>query len=280
MKEVLLSSLEAGTTTIQEYFTREGAVLIPSGTLLSQEYLEKMKARGIETVYSKEIQTPELKEDIEEIYKSQTSGTCRNQAWKEGLIQLIKSNKGADLDSLIKDGKNPDKPSGPMLKDKALVRLQTGKDQMTVQRNRSKTCTREPFSGSGQFLTLWPRENWFQRKRSDPYPASLSMFSLTDRDILLNISGTKPSEGDYVYHHSLNVCILSFIAASFGYNEQQIIEIGMGALLHDAGMLLVPKDVRYKNEQLDEDDWSELRKHPILGLHLIDKIKGLRNRFP
>ena len=42
----------------------------------------------------------------------------------------------------------------------------------------------------------------------------------------------------------------------------------MGALLHDAGMLLVPKDVRYKNEQLDEDDWSELRKHPILGLIL------------
>ena len=59
MKEVLLSSLEAGITTSQEYFTREGAVLIPSGTLISQEYLEKMKARGIETVYSKEIQTPD-----------------------------------------------------------------------------------------------------------------------------------------------------------------------------------------------------------------------------
>jgi HD-GYP domain-containing protein (c-di-GMP phosphodiesterase class II) len=280
MKEVLLSSLEAGITTSQEYFTREGAVLIPSGTLLSQEYLEKMKARGIEAVYSKEIQIPKLMEDIEEICKTarlpELAGIKRG---KEGLIQLIKGNKGADLDALIKDGKNPDKPTGPMLKDSA---CQVKNGERSAQYKESiKDMYQRAFFRIRTILDSLAEGELVSAEAVRSISCQFVNVFLTDRDILLNISGTKPSEGDYVYHHSLNVCILSIcIAASFGYNEHQIIEIGMGALLHDAGMLLVPKDVRFKNEQLDEDDWSELKKHPVLGLYLIDKIKGLPESVP
>ena len=63
---------------------------------------------------------------------------------------------------------------------------------------------------------------------------------LTDKSILINITNTKAWEGEYLYHHTLNVCLLAInIAAASNYSEKQIYEIGIGALVHDVGMLLV-----------------------------------------
>jgi HD-GYP domain-containing protein (c-di-GMP phosphodiesterase class II) len=99
---------------------------------------------------------------------------------------------------------------------------------------------------------------------------------LTDRSILLNIATIRPSDGDYLYHHVLNVCILAInIAAAAKYNEQQVCEIGMGALLHDVGMLLVPEEIRFKKGRLSKDEWFEVQKHSILGIHILEKISHL-----
>jgi HD-GYP domain-containing protein (c-di-GMP phosphodiesterase class II) len=96
---------------------------------------------------------------------------------------------------------------------------------------------------------------------------------LTDRSILLNIANIKAAEGDYLFHHTLNVCLLAInIAAAAKYSERQILEIGIGALLHDAGMLLVPDTIRFKKGRLSKDEWFEVQKHAILGLHLIEKV--------
>lgn len=104
---------------------------------------------------------------------------------------------------------------------------------------------------------------------------------VTDKNILLNISGIKHSSEDYIYHHSLNVCLLAInIAASSGYNENQIAEIGMGALLHDIGMLLIPSHIRTKQGRLTTEEWFEVQKHPILGLHLLEKVSRLPDAIP
>jgi HD-GYP domain-containing protein (c-di-GMP phosphodiesterase class II) len=77
------------------------------------------------------------------------------------------------------------------------------------------------------------------------------------------------------------VCLLSInIAASANYSEKQIIEIGMGALVHDVGMLLIPKEIRFKKGKITEDEWFEIQKHPILGSYLLEKIKSLPKSVP
>ncbi len=99
---------------------------------------------------------------------------------------------------------------------------------------------------------------------------------LTDHNILLNIANYKPPSGEYLFHHSLNVCLLSLnVAASYGYNEQQVLEIGMGALVHDIGMLLIPKSIREKPSRYTKEEWYEIQKHPITGLHLLEKVRFL-----
>jgi HD-GYP domain-containing protein (c-di-GMP phosphodiesterase class II) len=49
----------------------------------------------------------------------------------------------------------------------------------------------------------------------------------------------------------------------------------MGALLHDLGMLLVPPSIRFKERRLTEEEWYEIRKHPLFGMHIIDRLVRL-----
>lgn len=74
----------------------------------------------------------------------------------------------------------------------------------------------------------------------------------------------------------MNVCLLSInIAAAAGYSESQVVEIGMAALLHDIGMTLIPESIRYKSGALNEDEHFEVHKHPVMGLHLLQKVSSI-----
>jgi HD-GYP domain-containing protein (c-di-GMP phosphodiesterase class II) len=80
---------------------------------------------------------------------------------------------------------------------------------------------------------------------------------------------------DYLYQHSLNVCLLSIlISAAYGYSANQVILIGISALLHDIGMLLIDRDIRFKREDLDNDEIFKVRSHPALGEMILLKSKS------
>jgi HD-GYP domain-containing protein (c-di-GMP phosphodiesterase class II) len=118
-----------------------------------------------------------------------------------------------------------------------------------------------------------------QRRRNSDVQNIIRRFLetfVTDRNILLNIAGVKHPTGAHLFHHSLNVCLLSLsLAATLGYSESQVIEIGTAALLHDAGMLLVPPAIRDKPSRLSTEEFFEVQKHPIAGLLLLNHISGL-----
>ncbi len=83
---------------------------------------------------------------------------------------------------------------------------------------------------------------------------------------------------DWVYVHSVDVALISGIIASrlnFSAQEQQ--EICLGALLHDVGKLLIPKEIIQKPGSLTEQEMSIIRKHCELGRDLL-KDAGLPPR--
>ena len=103
----------------------------------------------------------------------------------------------------------------------------------------------------------------------------------SDMSYLLNIVAMHQKTEEHIYNHSLNVAIYSLCTATaFGYNQHQVLEIGIGALLHDAGMLLVPRDICLKKGKLEKEEWYEIMKHPILGLHLLEKVDRLPEWVP
>lgn len=78
----------------------------------------------------------------------------------------------------------------------------------------------------------------------------------------------------YIFDHSVNVCILSVITGIYmGFNKVRLIELGIGALLHDIGKILVPQDVLNKPDRLEDDEFGILKLHTIRGYEALKQTK-------
>ncbi|SHE90771.1 HD-GYP domain-containing protein [Desulforamulus putei] len=77
---------------------------------------------------------------------------------------------------------------------------------------------------------------------------------------------------DYVFAHSVNVCVLALMTGIFlGYERPKLFHLGMGALLHDIGKILVPKEILNKPGPLTEEEYNIVKKHPEYGLQILSK---------
>lgn len=76
-----------------------------------------------------------------------------------------------------------------------------------------------------------------------------------------------------LYTHSIDVGMISLIIADeLGYNDDELYNIGLGALLHDVGMLLVPRFILQRQRNLNEVEESFLRQHCELGVSSLEKF--------
>jgi HD-GYP domain-containing protein (c-di-GMP phosphodiesterase class II) len=81
---------------------------------------------------------------------------------------------------------------------------------------------------------------------------------------------TVKSYDEYTYHHMVNVCILTLaLARAIGVPRERAIALGIGGLLHDVGKVRVPQEVLQHDGALDEEQWRQIRRHPIDGAGLI-----------
>lgn len=75
---------------------------------------------------------------------------------------------------------------------------------------------------------------------------------------------------EYTSMHSLNVCILSlFFGRSLRLGNQQLNELGLGALLHDIGKLRVPLEILNKPGALTDEEFEIMKKHTTDGYNLL-----------
>jgi HD-GYP domain-containing protein (c-di-GMP phosphodiesterase class II) len=81
---------------------------------------------------------------------------------------------------------------------------------------------------------------------------------------------TVKSHDEYTYHHMINVCVLSLaLGNAIGLGPEQMINLGIGALLHDVGKVKVPRQILQQAGPLDEEQWRIVQHHPVDGTGLI-----------
>jgi HD-GYP domain-containing protein (c-di-GMP phosphodiesterase class II) len=66
------------------------------------------------------------------------------------------------------------------------------------------------------------------------------------------------------------------LAQAFGLDEEAIIHIRRGALLHDMGKMGVPDAVLHKPNQLTDEEWQQMRRHPQYAYDMLEEIEYLR----
>jgi putative nucleotidyltransferase with HDIG domain len=84
------------------------------------------------------------------------------------------------------------------------------------------------------------------------------------------------SYDEYIFVHSLDVCILSLsMARHLNLPREDMVEIGIGALLHDVGKMRIDPGILKKPDTLSEKEWVEVRKHPVYSLEIMEESKGI-----
>jgi two-component system, cell cycle response regulator len=60
------------------------------------------------------------------------------------------------------------------------------------------------------------------------------------------------------------------IARELMLSEEVVDRVRIGGLLHDVGKVGVPEGVLNKADPLDEHDWQEIRRHPLIAARILD----------
>lgn len=79
---------------------------------------------------------------------------------------------------------------------------------------------------------------------------------------------------DWLYTHSIDVAIISLMmAVELKYNDKELWNIGLGALLHDVGKLLVPKHIIQKPGPLNKVEKVYIWQHCELGMCSLEPFQ-------
>lgn len=66
------------------------------------------------------------------------------------------------------------------------------------------------------------------------------------------------------------------LARKMGLDDDALIHIRRGALLHDIGKLGVPDNILLKPGPLTDEEWMIMRKHPLFAYHMLNDIAYLK----
>jgi len=77
--------------------------------------------------------------------------------------------------------------------------------------------------------------------------------------------------------HSRRVTELTLrIAREMGIEEEELVHIRRGALLHDIGKMGIPDAILLKPGQLTDEEWNVMRQHPVYAYRMLSRIEYLR----
>lgn len=81
---------------------------------------------------------------------------------------------------------------------------------------------------------------------------------------------------DHIYTHSLDVAIYSLaVGMGMGLKERQLIELGLGAILHDIGKVKLPLSILQKKARLTDEEYKLVQKHPEYGFNILRKASNI-----
>lgn len=70
------------------------------------------------------------------------------------------------------------------------------------------------------------------------------------------------------------------VGRKLGLGADEIAAIKLGALFHDVGKIGVPESLLSKPAELTEDEWTEMKAHPVIGASLLGNVPMLERIRP
>jgi response regulator RpfG family c-di-GMP phosphodiesterase len=113
-----------------------------------------------------------------------------------------------------------------------------------------------------------------QRKNAQRHRLALQTSNETVLDALLSALNTRDTE---TQGHSERVTAYTIeMADMMQIAPEEMYHIERGALLHDIGKIGIPDRILLKPAKLTEEEWAEMRRHPIIGYEMCIRIEMLK----
>lgn len=88
---------------------------------------------------------------------------------------------------------------------------------------------------------------------------------LSNKNVMINMVDIK-SLDNYTYQHCVNVAVLSLVLGiQIGLNRDELMNLCMGALVHDIGKTLIPRSILEKRGKLTEKEFEIVKEHTTRG---------------
>jgi putative nucleotidyltransferase with HDIG domain len=143
-------------------------------------------------------------------------------------------------------------------------------------------CGAVCVGGRDERRDLEPSEMELLRQLGVPVGEALSHHALREftaadsqAEIRALVEALAESDGD-TYRHSLEVAaIATALGRRLGLARTELVEVELGALLHDVGKLCLPRELLEKPGELTTEERRLIGLHPDWGADMVSHIPGL-----
>lgn len=149
-------------------------------------------------------------------------------------------------------------------------RVRQRREQLAAQREASRLCTRQyneaarSWKAATDQVLEQPR---LAREAAVGLTSALLGKMLIDGEVCIRV--LTEAQGDRATAHALNVAVISMLMGRvFGFSETEMLDVGVGALLHDVGKLELPDRVRHIAPRSSPGDLNLYREHVARGVSL------------
>lgn len=92
---------------------------------------------------------------------------------------------------------------------------------------------------------------------------------ISKKNVMINLVDIK-SMDNYTYQHSVNVAVISLVlGVQLQLNQKDLYNLCMGALIHDIGKVLIPKDIVLKTGILTDEEFETIKEHTTKGYNYL-----------
>ncbi|QIB27338.1 HD-GYP domain-containing protein [Caloranaerobacter azorensis] len=146
-------------------------------------------------------------------------------------------------------------------------------------RNKAISAVKETFAHFEKFsryISENPMQNKHQIKKlnqkKDEYLQFLGKISeeiindiLSNKHVIVNLIDIKSTD-NYTYQHCINVAVLSLVLGiEMKLNKGELKNLCLGAMLHDIGKTIIPKEILLKNGKLTKEEFEIIKEHTTKG---------------
>ncbi|UUX95980.1 HD-GYP domain-containing protein [Aquabacterium sp. J223] len=142
------------------------------------------------------------------------------------------------------------------------------REALAAQREAQAQCERQYGEASRawkQMADLVPREPAAAREQAQALSRALLDKMLGERELCVRL--LTEGAGERATAHALNVGVVAMLMGKlFALTEEEMLDLGTGALLHDIGKLDIPDRLRHSDPHHTAAEQSVYREHVALGV--------------